>query len=161
MLKIYKTENERVYEKLKKLLNTDCEIKRTENGKPYIEGAEFSITHTGGTALIAISDKPVGIDAEMIKELNYSSILQRFTLREQAEIDCTAAFLKNWVVKEAYIKKLGETLAHCLKRLEYFGGNLFSDGKKVNCNIYCRAHGGLIYAVCADGEIPTDIETIL
>ena len=155
MIKIYRTKNEKIYEKLKSLL-PDCEIKRTENGKPYTDGIFFSITHTGDTALIAISDCPVGIDAEILKERHFSSVLKRFTPREQSEIGTTAEFLKHWVVKEAYIKLIGGTLAHDLNRLEYFNGLLHCDGLKADCNILCSADD-LVYAVCALCEIPENL----
>ena len=159
MIELYRTQNENIYEKVKSLLNTDAEIKKTENGKPYIDGFQFSITHTGDTALIAISDKIVGVDAEMIKVRNISSVLQRFTPREQNEINGdTAKFLKNWVVKEAYIKMHGGTLVHDLKRLEVYNGELLVDGEKADCNIFCSASSDLIYAVCAKSEIPESIK---
>lgn len=160
MLKLYQTENVRVYEKLKKFLPENTEIKRTENGKPYADGICFSITHSGDTALFAISEKPVGIDAEKIRKRNFSSLLNRFTTREQREINGDAAeFLRHWVVREAYIKMLGGTLAHDLKRLEYFGGELFCDGKKPDCNILLASSENFIYAVCAQCEIPQNIVT--
>ena len=159
MLKLYRTENERVYEKLKGLLPENSEIKRTENGKPYTDGIYFSITHTGDTALIAISDCPVGIDAEIVKKRRILSVLKRFTAREQAEIGTnTVEFLKHWVVKEAYIKLLGGTLAHDLKGLEYFGGVLTVVGKKASCNIFCASTADLVYCVCAECEIPRNLK---
>ncbi len=158
MIELYATANERVYGKLKSLLNTDEPIKRGKNGKPYTDGASFSVTHTADTALIAISDKPVGIDAEIIRERKSVSIIKRLTARERAEIKGSSLeFLKNWIVKEAYIKMLGGTLAHDFKRLEYFEGVLLCDGLKPECNIRCAVYGGLVYAVCAESEIPQSI----
>ncbi len=158
MIKLYKTTNKRVYDKLKSLLNTNAEIKRGKNGKPYIDGFEFSVTHTGDTALIAISDEPVGIDAEIIKTRGFLHILKRFTHREQAEIGRDAVkFLKNWVVKEAYIKMLGGTLAQDFRRLEYFENTLLCDEVKPDCNILCASSNGLIYAVCAKSEITENL----
>ncbi len=157
MLKLYKTKNERIYEKVKALLNVS-EIKRTQNGKPYSDKGEahFSITHTDSAALIAVSDSPVGIDAENITERRYNAVLKRFTPREQAQINGLTAFLKNWVVKEAYIKMLGGTLAHDLKRLEYADEQLFCDGKKVRCAVITAVCDGIIYAVCSATEQKTD-----
>ena len=48
---------------------------------------------------------------------------------------------------------LGATLAHELKRLEYFGGELFADGNKTECKIFCNETDGLVYAVCAHEDI--------
>lgn len=157
MLKLYKTQNERVYDKIKALLNVS-EIKRTQNGKPYTEESDvhFSVTHTDGAALIAVSDSPVGIDAEKITERRYDAVLKRFSPREQAEINDSTALLKNWVVKEAYIKMLGGTLAHDLKRLEYADGRLLCDGEKVSCAVLIAVCDGIIYAVCTETEQKTD-----
>lgn len=154
MIKLYRTKNERVYEKLKSLLPEHSEITRTENGKPYTDDIHFSITHTGGIALIAISDRPVGVDAEIVRERDFLSVLKRFTPREQAEIGANSVeFLRHWVVKEAFIKLTNGTLAHDLKRLEYFGGELSVDGGKPACNILCTSSGDLIYCVCAESGI--------
>ena len=158
MIKLYRTKNERVYEKLKRLLPEGSQIRNTENGKPYTDGVCFSITHTGDIALLATSDNPVGIDAEIIKNRNFSSVLKRFSKREQAEICTLTQFLEHWVVKEAYIKMIGGTLAHDLKRLEYVGGELLSDGIKTECNLLCASSGDLIFCICAQSEIPQDIK---
>ena len=159
MIELYRTKNERVYEKLKCLLPEDAEIRKTENGKPYTDGMHFSITHTGDTALIAVSDLPVGIDAEIERERPFSSVLQRFTDREKSEIgENLTAFLKNWVVKEAYIKLIGGTLEHDLKELEYFRGQLFYGEKKTDCNLLLSSSGDLIFCVCSQGEIPLNFK---
>ena len=159
MIEIYRTKNEHIYEKLKSLLPDNPEIKRTENGKPYTDGICFSVTHTGDIALLAISDRDVGIDAEIIRERPFSSLLKRFTAREQSEIGTnTVEFLKHWVVKEAYIKMVGGTLAHDLKRLEYFGGELFCDGVKTDCNILCTSSDNLVYCICTQCEIPQNLK---
>ena len=159
MIKLYKTKNERVHEKLESLLPAHHEIKRTENGKPYTDGICFSLTHTGGSALFALSDLPVGIDAEEIKKRNFSSVLKRFSARERAEIgENSVEFLRHWVVKEAYIKMVGGTLAHDLKNLEYFGGALYSNGIKTCCNILCSSLDDLIYCVCAQDKIPQNLK---
>ena len=158
MIELYRTEKDVAHGKLKVLLPAECEIKRTENGKPYTDSVCFSLTHTGDTALIAISDKPVGIDAEIIRKRNFSSLLKRFSAREQTEIKSTADFLRHWVIKEAYIKLIGGTLAHYLKNLEYFGGELLVDGVKADCNILLASSGDLIYCVCAESEIPKNLK---
>ena len=164
MLTLYKTKNERVYEKLKSLLSiSDFQLKKTENGKPYIENSDtfFSVTHTGDIALIAISNMPTGVDAEKIKPHSFKHILKRFTSKEYAEIDGnTIKFLKNWVVKEAFIKMYGGTLAHDLKRMEYANGQLNFDGRKADCNVFCSDAEGFVYAICTKSDIPKDIKII-
>ena len=141
MLEVYLTENEDVYKKLEYYLSRHIpypfEILKTENEKPYIEGDPlfFSLSHKDDKAVIAISDKPVGADLEVFKDNLHPSLLSRFSLREQGEICGEWDFLRNWTAKEAFIKMKGETLAKFLKRLEYFGGNIYLDGVKQNCKI--------------------------
>ena len=158
MIKLYRTKNERVYEKLILLLPVGSKINKTENGKPYTDGVHFSLTHTGDIALIAISDSPVGIDAEIIKERNFASVAKRFTAREQSEISSLSEFLRHWVVKEAYIKLTGGTLAHDLKMLEYYGGQLFYNGLKVDCNIICASSADFVYAICTHDDIQKSLK---
>ena len=153
MFKLYKTKNERIYDKLNEICGTSCEIKRTENGKPYFEGNPlfFSITHSDDSALIATCDRPIGVDMELIRLRNFDATLKRFSERERDEIGAdTLKFLKNWTAKEAYIKMLGGTLAEDLKRLEYFDGELYCDGIKTDCELFCGTGDGFVYSVCIE-----------
>ena len=40
------------------------EIKKKESGAPSCDDYYLSVTHTDGVVMLALSDKPVGIDAE-------------------------------------------------------------------------------------------------
>ena len=168
MLEIFWTENKSVYEKLETLLANRLQrnfvIARTANGKPYIEGDPlfFSLSHSGDSAVIAISGKPVGVDIEEIKERKIASVISNFTERERREIeDSLTAFYTNWTVKEAYIKLNGGTLAHDLKRLEYFGNTLYYNGQKVGCGYGIRLHNKkFLCAVCAEGYTQEEIAAV-
>ena len=95
------------------------EVRSSEIGKPYISGEgtddiHISLAHKGKDAVaIARSDRPVGIDMEIIQErsagfypLVFSSAeLSLLKDREQAE--WTTRF---WVAKEAYGKLTGQGL---------------------------------------------------
>lgn len=132
-----------VYQELEKAVARHIcgsfEIKRTENGKPYINGnpVYFSISHSKQKAVIALCNKPVGVDIELFGERKYANILSRLSTEEQNEINGKqAGFLKNWTAKEAYIKMLGGTLNEYLKRLEYRQGKIFLDKIPQNCDIF-------------------------
>lgn len=162
MLDIYLTENVSVHEKLKSVierrLGSAVEIKRTESGKPFIEGNPlyFSLSHSAGSAMLALCDRPVGIDLEAVgRRHGFLHILSRFTERERGQINRREDFLSNWVSKEAYIKMTGGTLARDLKKLEYYGGALYCDGIRVNGSALGTAPG-IIYSVCTNA--PTDIQ---
>ena len=154
MLDIIKTENRDVYKKVEKLLSLrigeKVEILKTESGKPYINyPLFFSISHCEDRAYIAICDKPVGIDFEIIQGRNFSSTLNRFTKREREEISNSEdKFLINWTVKEAYIKLYGYTLAKYLKKLEYVGRKLYLKGVQQNVTIDTKIIGDEIITVC-------------
>ena len=89
----------------------------TPRGKPYFETGELhlSISHTKGHAFCALSDRPVGIDAEeedrKIDLRLAEKILSPEELAQyrQAE-DRRRALLTFWVLKEAAAKYTGEGL---------------------------------------------------
>lgn len=160
MIEVYYTKNEFVHRKveilLERRLGKGFKILRTENGKPYIEGNPiyFSVTHSADRAMIALCDKPVGIDLEFYRPRKFEHILKRLSEREQNWIDGNFIyFFLGWVSKEAFIKMKGGTLAQYLKRLEYFEYSLYCDGEKVeNCAVMADFAAG-IYALCAEGSI--------
>lgn len=154
MLKIYFTENENVYVKLEKylsgLLPSPARILRNGNGKPYLEGDPlfFSISHSANKALIAICDKPVGADMEILADRNYKAVLSRFCADERKEIKNSHDFLKHWVVREAYIKMLGDTVWGKLKKLSFTDGMLFYCGKPVDCEFKNGRKDNVVYSIC-------------
>ena len=93
------------------------EIARTERGKPYFPGESmyFSITHTKKHAFCALSDCPVGIDAEELdRKINPALAEKILSPGEQAQFqnaaDKNKALLTFWVLKEAAAKCSGEGL---------------------------------------------------
>ena len=160
MTELFLTENCDVYEKtetlLKQRLSIPFEIKRNENGKPYIGGNPlfFSLSHSGNLALIAISDSPCGVDLELVCGKSRKVVLNSFTPEERNEIDSERDFLKHWGVRESYIKMLGQTLAEKLKCLKYAGGVLFDGGTQVNCSVLTADRENFVYSLCvqAHGE---------
>ncbi len=146
-----------VYAGLYKILDErlDCyRILKTENGKPYLEGDPlfFSISHSADRGVFAISDRPVGIDLETVRERKFSSVLKKFTDREKGEIKGTEDFLKHWVVREAYIKMKGLTLAEKLSDCEYYGGVLYDCGRAVGCTFTHGSDGNAVWCICVDND---------
>lgn len=133
-------------------LSQPFEILKTENGKPYVEGnpLHFSLSHSGGRGIIALSDTPIGVDFEIFKDKPRTSVINRFSAREQAEIANERDFLKHWTAREAYVKLYGLKIAETWKRIEFFSGKLYLDGQleSVKLRYYCFAFG--IAAVCCE-----------
>ena len=89
-------------------------IARGNRGKPYFLGSSFhfSITHTKHHAFCALSDKPVGIDAEELErnidlrlagKILSPSVIAKF----EAAADKRISLLTFWVLKEAAGKCTG------------------------------------------------------
>ena len=88
-----------------------------DRGKPYfVDGSlHFSISHTRHHAFCALSDRPIGIDAEELdRGINLrlaEKILSPGELAQyQAAADKHRALLTFWVLKEAQAKCTGEGL---------------------------------------------------
>ena len=87
------------------------EIALGDRGKPYFPGSRlhFSISHTKGHVFCALSDRPIGMDAEeadrKISPALARKILSPGELAQwEAATDKRAALLKFWVLKEARVK---------------------------------------------------------
>lgn len=106
------------------------EFRRGPHGKPKAAGhVEFSLSHTDGLALVAVSAAEVGVDVEVTRQapLAEGLIARCLTTAEQAAVeqaavavsnDTTTAFLRYWTAKESYLKGLGIGLAEPLKNVE-------------------------------------------
>lgn len=91
-------------------------------GKPFAVGlsVEFNISHSENMVVCAVSDKPIGIDIEEIRDVDMCVIEQICTVDEKAyimqSIDIPTSivfsselirFFKVWTAKEAYFKCIG------------------------------------------------------
>lgn len=90
------------------------EVARTDKGKPYfptLPQLYFSISHTKGLTLCALSNQPVGVDIETVRPRRAS--LPRFALspdeyrRYEALGGDWPAFYTLWTRKEAWCKYTG------------------------------------------------------
>ena len=89
-----------------------------ENGKPILPGTpdiHFNVSHSDGTALIAIASAEIGIDIERIDgNVDYAGVAQSVFSRPEIEMLRKAtdarrgdAFFTIWTRKEAYLKATG------------------------------------------------------
>ena len=95
-----------------------------EHGKPSIVGHPeiyFNLSHCKEAVACVVSDEPVGVDVESIRE--YKEGLAEYTMneRELAEIaqagNTAAAFIRLWTMKEATVKLVGTGITDNLKAL--------------------------------------------
>ena len=93
-----------------------------EHGKPSIVGhpeIHFSLSHCKEAAACVISDHPVGIDVESIRE--YKEGLAHYAMNDEevrrieASDNPAAAFIRLWTMKEATLKLIGTGISDDLK----------------------------------------------
>jgi 4'-phosphopantetheinyl transferase len=100
---------------------------RSENGKPALQAAPgtFSLSHTDGTALIALSpDGPVGVDVEHVRERKIDERRRSEIIKAARELGRSAplppdpenCFSQSWVRLEAVAKADGSGIGQLLTR---------------------------------------------
>lgn len=109
-------------------------IYRDNMGKPVAEDCEISLTHTKNIILMALSDNPVGIDAEEETRENFDinkavKTAERYFREVEIEAVRTGdmkEFLKIWTRKEALLKLKGKGLSGGLKMSEDEGNWVYT-----------------------------------
>ena len=84
----------------------------TAAGKPYLPaqpGIHISLSHSGGLAVCAAGDRPLGVDIERPRTFRSSLLRRCFSEAERA----AAEPLRLWVLKESFVKWTGEGLSAC------------------------------------------------
>ena len=115
-----------------------------EHGKPSIVGHPeiyFNLSHCKEAVVCAISNKPVGVDVESIRE--YKESLVRYTMNEDEILEIKSAkhphitFIRLWTMKEATLKLLGTGISKDMKSV--------LDGTKKYTTVERQRY---IYTVC-------------
>ena len=116
-----------------------------EHGKPAIVGQphiHFNLSHCREAVICVLSDRPVGVDVESIRE--YKDSLVRYTMNEHEVRQIEQAehpeveFIRLWTMKEAVLKLSGRGIVDDLKSV-LTGSEQFQ-------TVY-RAEKGYIYSV--------------
>ncbi|MFD1247843.1 4'-phosphopantetheinyl transferase family protein [Nocardioides ginsengisoli] len=102
------------------------------HGRPRAEGAsiEFSLSHTPGMVLVAVAERPVGVDVERLPD-DPVALAKLLHPRETEEIEAAARgtldggrasvrFTRAWARTEAYLKGIGIGLGRD-PHLDYLG----------------------------------------
>lgn len=123
----------------------------SERGKPLHDRLQFNLSHTERLAVLAISSKPVGCDAEKIRQVP-SIVLSRFSESERiwAE-ENEGGFFRIWTCKESYLKYTGEGLsAYGCIGVDMNRHAIVRNGSDCLCHLREYALGGYAISVCAD-----------
>lgn len=111
---------------------TELELKRNKYGKPFVgNNMHFNISHTRGLVCCAVSEVPVGVDAELVRPINAALINKICSCKEKEALlssaDTDLEFFKYWTLKESYVKMLGIGLSFPLNKINFS----FSGGKPI------------------------------
>ena len=84
----------------------------TDIGKPYFLNSNFyfSISHSHGLCAVAVADKPVGVDVEIIKTTYPPHLVER-SLTDDEKAIYDGDFTRIWCRKEAVAKMTGEGIS--------------------------------------------------
>ncbi|MDY2880561.1 MAG: 4'-phosphopantetheinyl transferase superfamily protein [Candidatus Borkfalkiaceae bacterium] len=153
------TEREKSHEMLFHILKTyrgltaeERDLTFNENGKPSL-GADypyFSITHTTGLVMVALSDRPVGIDAEKTgrKLSGYRALTERFFAEEERlKIGSDFDFLAVWTKKESAVKFFGGDVTAWLSRIVFDGDSPKGTDALSGATTVTRRLGEYVYSV--------------
>lgn len=127
---------------------------RGERGKPFFPrypDRHFSLSHTGGFALCALSDEgAVGADIETVRPRKEALPAYVMTEEELERWDGSwEDFFRIWTMKEAYEKYLGGTI---------FPPRAVPAPPPVPHRVY--EGDGWCAALCGEGTLPEEIEWI-
>ncbi len=99
---------------LKRSFNVDLNAlypTRKPNGKWEIKDYNFSISHSNGAVVVAVSNAPIGVDLERL-DRDVSAILKTLTEKELIEYEKSSdkeySLIKKWTEKESLYKRVGE-----------------------------------------------------
>ena len=122
-----------------------------DNGKPVIENGYVSLSHSGGYAVCAYADAPVGVDIEVKREVSTKIAARILCEAELAAYENGGGndyLLERFVMKEAYFKMTGEGLGGGFAEVDTTGGAIVRGGEPAGS---VRRFGGdefFGYAVC-------------
>ena len=94
---------------------TSYTIEKNEKGKPFLlefPDVHFNISHCDGLAVCGISDREIGVDAELIRNYNGKVMKRIFSEEEQSLISVSenpdTDFFRIWTLKESLCKFTGD-----------------------------------------------------
>lgn len=102
--------------------------------KPYLcndSNVHFNYSHTKSCILLGISDTPIGVDIERVKDVPYSimnSIFHpeeiKYIVQSKDEAIKSSCFFQIWTKKEALLKYNGTGLTENMKQINTLESNL-------------------------------------
>lgn len=133
-------------------------------GKPYLKARpdiHFSISHSGGMAMCALHDSPVGADIEKRRVVG-AGVAERVMTAEELRIytdapDKQSLFFQIWTLKEAYVKYCGAGLGMSMGSVTIYpsAGVIITD---TGCEFWMAEPApGYQASVCAKSGMPPEL----
>lgn len=127
-----------------------------EYGKPYLtEYPEvyINISHSGDYAVCAVSDTPVGVDIQLMRECNLN-IAKRYLTAEELEYvnGIKERFYDVWVRKESFSKAVGKGLRLPLKTICVLNDTVCYENKTYKLQM-CETYSDYKMCVCTLSDI--------
>ncbi len=109
---------------------TEYTLRTGKYGKPYaVSGGKrffFNISHSHGLLALAADNVPVGIDVELVRDMDLKAS-RKFAAESESEYifsgkteeEKKERFFRIWTLKEAYVKAVGKGLRIPLKSVEF------------------------------------------
>ncbi|WP_010285898.1 4'-phosphopantetheinyl transferase family protein [Kurthia massiliensis] len=126
-------------------------IAYTTLGKPYCPVSEthFSVAHSDGFVVVAISDQAIGVDCEHDKTPAIADIVSLFHPFEQVGIRSgRTSFSDIWTMKEAYGKWCGCGLNYDLSTMYLARNRLYTGHIRLKPYIYHTVLASFTITVC-------------
>lgn len=136
-------------------------------GKPFLitsPDIQFSISHSGGMAMCALHDSPVGADIEKRRAVG-TGVAERIMTDEELQVysnapDKQQLFFQIWTLKEAYVKYSGAGLGLSMRTFTAYpaGSDVVTD---TSCTFWTTQPApGYQAAVCARHAMPPQVITV-
>ena len=137
------------------------EILCTEHGKPYIPGGPcFSISHSRGYVGVAIGDRELGLDLELVRPFPEKLPKRIFSADEHEWFlerrETKADFFTLWTLKESYYKYLGTGLPGFPNGTEFYKDKRWHLRDSDLC-FSVMEEKNLLIALCSDKQIDAKI----
>ena len=129
-----------------------------DNGMPVTEGGFISLSHSGRFAAAAVSDAPVGVDIEALREVSPSAAKRILCTAELERASCARYVLDRFVIKEAFLKMTGEGVWGGLDSVYEKDGLVFRRGVLSG---FSRSTAAGAFSMAIVSSVPFDGEPIV
>lgn len=137
----------------------DCELSKTEKGKPYFKNLSlnFSLSHTENAVACAVLPKEIGVDIQK-KSAEYIRVMRRVCCENEinfvsASKNPSADFVKLWTLKESYVKCIGTGISNNISNYDFSVVAQNGNGKLYGYDFLTFDIGECVISVCSSTPV--------